>query len=144
MNCSSAPQLKRDPLGGGSYVKQAPMRIAVLGGTVAVTVLSFWILLQIDRPGWETHEYPALIFWTAPPALLLALLAGPIRSFLLRRSIVIRIVIPIVVAPLFAYGWLWVAYYGTGGYVLAFDANPLWCWTAGAVAGLLLLALWPK
>ena len=36
------------------------------------------------------------------------------------------------------------AYYGTGGYVLAFDANPLWCWTVGTVVGLLIVALWPQ
>ena len=31
--------------------------------------------------------------------------------------------------------WTLLAVALTGGYALAFDANPLWCWTAASLAG---------
>jgi hypothetical protein len=32
----------------------------------------------------------------------------------------------------------------TGGYALAFDANPLWCWTAAGLAGMSVALFWPN
>jgi hypothetical protein len=57
--------------------------------------------------------------------------------------VLVRIAGATALAPIFAYGWVWVVYALTGGYVMAFAAKPLWCWRIGVLVGLLVVVLRP-
>ncbi|MEO7360146.1 MAG: hypothetical protein ABI120_07445 [Gemmatimonadaceae bacterium] len=111
--------------------------------TVATAFLLFWILVHVRRPGWESQEYVAIVVWTVPLGLFVAGLAPGLRRRLAGRRLGLRPAALVGIAVAIAVTWMFIAVALTGGYALAFDANPLWCWTAGALAGLFAPAYWP-
>lgn len=110
-------------------------RLVVVLATVAFSVLTFTLLVNFGRPDWKSHEYYAIAFWTLPLAFFVLLVTRLTRRFLFRRSTIISTILTIILAVATAIGWTFLAVVLTGGYALAFDANPLVCWTVGSVAG---------
>lgn len=108
-------------------------RLLVMATADAVAVAMFWLLLRIDRPGWKTHEYPFIILYSVPLGALVLLFDRPIRRRLRSRR-VLYVVAGIGTALTASIGWTFLAYVLTGGYLLASDVNPLWCWTVAALA----------
>jgi hypothetical protein len=109
---------------------------------VAVAFAVFWLLVRLLLPGWESHEYVAIAVWSVPLGFLVLLAASPLRSRLRSRPLV-RVVLATVAAVAAAVLWTFLSVVFTGGYALAFDANPLWCWTAGSLAGVAVDLQWP-
>ena len=119
------------------------IRLIALVSTVAMAFALFWGLVHLLRPGRESREYVAIVVWTVPLALLMAGVAPKLRRRLSGRRRGLRPAVLIGVAVASAVAWTFVAVMLTGGYALAFDANPLWCWTGGALGGLFLSVCWP-
>jgi hypothetical protein len=119
-------------------------RLAVIGVTLAGSVLTFWILLRLTRPGWKSHEYFAIAFWTLPLCFLVLLFAKVESRWFAQRNALIQLVATIVLAVVCSVLWTFLAVALTGGYALAFDANPFVCWTIGSLAGMLTAVHWPR
>ena len=118
-------------------------RLVVIAITTATSVLTFWILLRVYRPNWETREYPAIVGWSLPLGLLVLGAAALERRWVSRRHPLARMAAAIILAADCAILWLYIAVALTGGYALAFDSNPLWCWASGSFVGMLVSVLWP-
>jgi len=118
-------------------------RLAVVAVTIAASVLTFWTLLQISPPSWKTTEYPAIAFWSLPLGFLVLLIAILPRRRFRRSNILVRLLLSVVLAAIAAIVWTYLAIGLTGGYALAFDANPLVCWLVGSFAGMLTALNWP-
>ena len=118
-------------------------RLAIIALTVLGSVLTFWQLLRISPVTWKTTEYPAIALWTVPLGFLILLIAKVPRRWLAPRNLLIRLVASVVLAAIRAVVWTVLAVGLMGGYALAFDANPLACWTVGSVIGTLLDVNWP-
>ena len=119
-------------------------RLAVIVTTLSGSVLTFWILLRLMRPGWKSHEYFAIAFWTLPLCFLVLLFAKVERRWFAQRSALIRLIATTVLALVCSLLWTFVAVALTGGYALAFDENPFACWTIGSLAGMLTAIRWPR
>ena len=119
-------------------------RLVVVAVTIVASVLTFWRLLQISRPTWETSEYPAIAIWSLPLGIVVLLVAKLPRRWLTRRSIIIRLIVSVALAGISAVVWTYLAVGLTGGYALAFDANPLVCWAVGSLVGTLTAMNWPR
>ena len=119
-------------------------RFVVIAITTGTSVLTFWILLRVYRPDWETREYPAIVVWSVPLGFLVLGAAALERRWVSRRHPLARVAATMVLAAACAIIWLYMAVALTGGYALAFDANPLWCWASGSLAGMLVAVLWPR
>jgi hypothetical protein len=65
-------------------------RFIVVAVSIVGSVLTFWRLLQISPPTWETSEYPAIALWSLPLGLLVLMVAKLPRRWLAGSSIVIR------------------------------------------------------
>ena len=115
---------------------------AVIAATVGVATVVFWLLVHLERPGWPSREYAAIAVWSVPLGFLVLLIARPLRSRLLARPIA-RTIAGALAALLAAIVWTFLAVVLTGGYALAFDANPLWCWTLASLAGVAIDLTWP-
>jgi hypothetical protein len=118
-------------------------RLVVISVTAIASVLTFWRLLQIDRPAWETHEYPAMVFWSFLLGLWVLGIAKFPRRWLAGRNVILRLLISVVLAAVSAVTWTYIAVALTGGYALAFDANPFVCWAVGSLVGMLTAVNWP-
>jgi hypothetical protein len=118
-------------------------RLAVVAISVAVSVLTFWTFIRIDPPPWKESEYFAIAFWSLPLGFLVLLVAKLPRRWVARSHIIVRLFVSVVLAAVCAVVWTWLAVALTGGYALAFDANPLLCWAAGSLAGMLAAIYWP-
>jgi hypothetical protein len=118
-------------------------RLAAFAATIGITLLAFWSLIHLLRPGWQSSEYTAIVVWTVPLALLMTALAKPLRQRVVGRALWLRAAVGLAVAVVCAVGWTFAAVALTGGYALAFDANPLWCWMLGSLAGALVALSWP-
>ena len=110
-------------------------RILVVIVTVASGVLTFTLLVNLDRPGWQSREYYAIAFWTLPLAFFVLLVTRLTRRLLSSRSANTRTLLTFIFAIATAIGWTFLAVVLTGGYALAFDASPLLCWAVASVAG---------
>jgi hypothetical protein len=119
-------------------------RLAVIAVTLTASVLTFWLLLRFMRPGWKSHEYFAIAFWTLPFCFLVLLSAKVDGRWFAQRNALIRSVTTIVLALVCSVLWTFLAVALTGGYALAFDANPFLCWTIGSLAGMLTAVRWPR
>ena len=117
-------------------------RLAVIATTLISTFITFWIVVHLTRPGWESHEYPAILVWTVPLSFLVLLFGKLSRRWFAKRTPIVRIVGSFFLALVCAVVWTFLAVILTGGYALAFDANPLFCWAVGSVAGSLLNTQW--
>jgi hypothetical protein len=118
-------------------------RLAVVAVTVVSSELAFWQLLQISRPAWKTSEYPAMAVWSFPLGFLILLVAKLPRRWLSRSNAVLRSLISVVLAAISSILWTYLAVALTGGYALAFDANPFLCWSLGSLIGMLTAMNWP-
>ena len=118
--------------------------LAIVAATVGGSFATFVVLLHRYRPGWESHEYAAIAFWSVPLALLVLALGRIGRRWLRVRSLAIRIAVALVTTVAAAIAWTFVAVALTGGYALAFDANPFYCWLVGSLIGTFLLHFWPR
>ena len=107
-------------------------RVLVLAVTEAVAVGMFWLLLRLDPPGWETHEYPFIWLYSLPLGGVVLLCNRPLRR--LRKRAWLYVSTSVVSGVVAAVIWTYAALFLTGGYLLAADANPLWCWAVAAVA----------
>ena len=119
-----------------------PRRGSVVGGTIVASSLTFEVLLLIFRPGWHSREHLAFIVWSCPLALAVLAAAIPLRRSLRLRSGVFRGAVTVFAALVVAYAWTLSAVVLTGGYALAFDANPFWCWSVGSLVGLGISVFW--
>jgi hypothetical protein len=118
-------------------------RLIVIAGTVVASVLTFWRLLQISPPAWDTSEYPAMAFWSFLLGFWVLGIAKFPRRWLAGRNVVIRLLGSVVLAAIAGVSWTYLAVALTGGYALAFDANPLVCWAVGSIVGMLTAINWP-
>jgi hypothetical protein len=118
--------------------------LAVVAATVGGSFATFALLLRLYRPGWESHEYQAIAFWSVPLAVLVLALAKVGRRWLGARPVVIRLLAAGVTAIGAAIAWTYAAVALTGGYALAFDANPFYCWLVGSLLGTAAAQLWPR
>src|SRR4051812_13031898 len=118
-------------------------RLVVVAITTLGGVVTFWKLLQISPPTWETSEYPVMAFWSFLLGLWVLGIAKFPRRWMARTNIVIRLLVSVVLAGIAAVTWTYVAVGLTGGYALAFDANPFVCWSIGSLAGMLTAINWP-
>jgi hypothetical protein len=116
--------------------------LVVMAVTVGVAFAAFVILVHVLRPGWQSREYVAIAIWTIPLGGLVLLFARLLRSRLRQRPIV-RVLACVLSALVASVLWTFLAVALTGGYALAFDANPLWCWTAASLAGTATAIYWP-
>ena len=107
-------------------------RILVITVAELVAVAMFWLLLRVYRPGWETHEYPFIWLYSLPLGGLVLLLNRPLRR--LRQRTWLYVSSGIVSGVVAAVAWSYMALFLTGGYLLAADVNPLWCWAVAALA----------
>jgi hypothetical protein len=119
-------------------------RLAVIAVTLGASELTFWGLVHLMRPGWKSHEYFAIVFWTLPLCFLVLLFAKLVRRWLAHRNAVVRFVIAIVLALVCSVLWTYLAVALSGGYALAFDANPFLCWTIASLAGMLTAVYLPR
>jgi hypothetical protein len=117
-------------------------RLVVIATTLLSTFITFRILVYLMRPGWESHEYSAIVVWTVPLSFLVLLFGKLSRRWFARPTTIVRIAGSIFLALVCAVVWTYLAVVLTGGYALAFDANPLFCWGVGSVAGSLLNTQW--
>jgi hypothetical protein len=120
------------------------VRLIALLATIVASVALFSVLVHLMRPGWRSNEYLAITVWTAPLALLAAAIAPALRRRLAGRRVAVRLAVTAILAVMIAIAWTFAAVALTGGYALAFDANPLWCWGFGGLAGLLTATLIPE
>ncbi len=118
-------------------------RLAVFAVTVTAGVSTFWIVVHLARPGWKSHEYVAIALWTIPLSFFVLLFGKLARRWFGRRKPFIRVVGSLIIAVVCAVFWTFLAVALTGGYALAFDADPLFCWTIASVAGMLVNVQWP-
>jgi hypothetical protein len=118
-------------------------RLVVIAITTIAGVVTFWKLLQISPPAWETSEYPAMAFWSFLLGVWVLGIAKFPRRWLVKSNIVIRLLVSVVLAGVSAVTWTYLAVGLTGGYALAFDANPFVCWSIGSLAGMLTAINWP-
>ena len=119
-------------------------RLAVIAVTTIGGVVTFWKLLQISPPAWETSEYPAMAFWSFLLGLWVLGITKFPRRWLADGNIVIRLLVSVVLAAVSAVSWTYIAVGLTGGYALAFDANPFICWAVGSLVGTLTAVNWPS
>lgn len=128
----------------GAIHNQWTRRLVVIALTVVASELTFWKLLQMSPPAWKTSEYPAMAFWSFLLGLWLLAIAKFPRRWLAGRNIIIRLLISVVLAAIAAVSWTYLAVALTGGYALAFDANPFVCWSVGSLVGMLTAINWPS
>ncbi|HEY9426509.1 MAG TPA: hypothetical protein VIR34_05090 [Gemmatimonadaceae bacterium] len=103
------------------------------GAAVAYVVAVCSALLAFALGDRETtHEYPFLLLWSVPPALIVYPVAR-----LLRGGVAARAALGVVLGIGIGVAWTAAAYVQSGGYLLAADFPVFWCWTWGAVAGIL-------
>jgi hypothetical protein len=119
-------------------------RLVVIAITTIAGVVTFWKLLQMSPPAWETSEYPAMAFWSFLLGGWVLGIAKLPRRWLANANIVIRFLVSVVLAGIAAVTWTYLAVGLTGGYALAFDANPFVCWAVGSLAGMLTAINWPS
>ncbi len=119
-------------------------RLVVIAVTTIAGVVTFWKLLHDSPPAWETSEYPAMAFWSFLLGLWVLGIAKFPRRWLGNSNLVIRLLVSIVLAAIAAVTWTYLAVGLTGGYALAFDANPFVCWTVGSLVGMLTAISWPS
>jgi hypothetical protein len=117
-------------------------RAVVFAVTVGASVVTFAILLRLLRPGWASREHAAILVWSLPLGMLVLAGALPLRRFLRKQSAALRALAVLLGGAVVAILWTVAAVALTGGYALAFDANPLWCWYVGSVAGLSASLFW--
>lgn len=117
--------------------------LTVVAATVGGSFATFVVLLRLHRPGWESNEYQAIAFWSVPLAALVLALAKVGRRWRGAR-LVIRLLLALLAAVAAAVVWTYVAVALTGGYALAFDANPFYCWLAGSLLGTAVAHFWPR
>ena len=102
-----------------------------------VTELTAWLAL-LGGPLSSRDEYLALLVWSLPLAAAVLLVGAWPRlrpaDRLIRRGLYV-----VLCSVAIAWGWSVLVYYLSGGWVLGFAAPVLWCWTYGAVAGLLIV-----
>jgi hypothetical protein len=110
---------------------------------VAGSLGAFSILVALRRPAWASHEHLALLVWSVPLGLLVLLLSLAVRRRVMNASVLARIAVALVAGVLSGVAWSYASYYLSGGWVMAFDAPVLFCWSAGASAGLIVAFLWP-
>jgi hypothetical protein len=118
--------------------------LVVVFTTVLVSFLTFWLLVHLLRPGWNSSEYSAIAVWTIPLGVLILMIAKFLRRWIRHWHAIARAVALVLSAVLAAVVWTELAIVLTGGYALAFDANPLWCWTAASIAGMSVALFWPN
>jgi hypothetical protein len=118
-------------------------RLAVIAVTAAGSVASFGFLLELHPPPWRTTEYAGIGLWSVPEALVILAFGAPARRWLTGRPPLLRVAAALGIAVLSAVLWTFAAYFASGGYIMAFDANPLFSWMGGAIGGSLVSMLWP-
>jgi hypothetical protein len=106
-------------------------RFLVIIVAEAVAIGMFWLFLRLSRPGWETSEYPFIILYSLPLGALVLLCNWPVRRLRSRPALYVGAAIFSSIGA--AIAWTAAALFLTGGYLLAADANPLWCWAAAAL-----------
>jgi hypothetical protein len=114
-------------------------RYALLGGaaTIVTAVFLGWLSVVLVGDG-HTTEYGFLITWSLPPG-------GMVYAFVRRGGHRVRR-LPLAVQSMLwtlagatvGVGWTFLAYFLTGGYLLAADFPVMACWTLGAIAGILV------
>jgi hypothetical protein len=109
--------------------------MAIILAAVGASVLTFALLVYLDRPDRQSHEYIAIAIWTLPLAFLVLLVTRMTRTFLDRRSMITRWFLAVILAIATSLTWTFLAVWLSGGYTLAFDANPFFCWTVGSLVG---------
>lgn len=118
----------------GRVAEPSPSRSRALAGALIAFAIAvsagITAFLLSDRA--STSEYPFLVLWSLPPALLVYPTARRMRGDPRRRAVVAT-----VAGILIGLGWTFAALFLSGGYLLAADFPVLWCWVWGAVAGLL-------
>jgi hypothetical protein len=123
----------------GRYLPLLSAAVLSILGSVG----TFAILVAVKRPGWASHEYLAITAWSAPVGLLTALLAQMLRRRLAGRPGLIRGAAALAAGAVIGVGWAFATFYLSGGWVMAFDAPVLYCWSSGAVLGCLTACFWP-
>ena len=118
------------------------VRLAVFGITIAASFAAFEILLLLQDPGWKSSEHVAIIFWSIPLGFIVLGVGSLLRRRLGTRSGGVRGFVVAIAAVAVTIIWTFGAIVLTGGYALAFDANPLWCWFIGSLAGLVVALFW--
>ena len=121
--------------------RYVPLLIAALTSIVG-SVVTFAILVAVRRPGHVSREYLAIALWSVPPAVAVGLAAAVLRRRLSGWSVPVRGAGAIVSGALIGVAWAFASYYLSGGYVLAFDAPILYCWSIGATLGFLVACFW--
>ena len=104
--------------------------------SLAVTELTAWLALLYQSLG-PSHEYVALLVWSLPVAALVFLI-GAWTKLRPADRLVPRGLLAVFWGIVVGWGWSFLAYYLSGGWVMAFDVPVLWCWTYGAAIGLLV------
>ena len=114
------------------HMRTYQRRVLVIAVAEAVAVGMFWVLLRLYSPGRETHEYPFILLYSLPLGGIVLLCNRPLRR--LRRRTWLYVSMGVVSGGVAAVAWAYAALFLTGGYLLAADANPLWCWIVAALA----------
>jgi peptidoglycan/LPS O-acetylase OafA/YrhL len=111
-------------------------RLIILAATVAASTLTFELLLLLDPPPWTSSEHIAIAVWTLPLGLLVVAMSRLLRRVVGHRATMVKLIVLPPVAAIVAIVWTLAAVVISGGYALAFDVSPLWCWFVGSLAGL--------
>jgi hypothetical protein len=103
----------------------------------------FALLLIVLRTGRVSREYWGVALWSVPPATVVVVVARVFGRCLARRPRIVRSIASFVAGTIIGIGWAVLSYYLSSGLVLAFDAPVLYCWSFGAILGLLVACFWP-
>ena len=110
--------------------------VVVIVVTMIVALLAFAVIIKIQPPGWQSREYSAMLVWSFPLGFVVLGVARILLKVLRGRGPIAQASGLVIGALVSAITWTGLAVVLTGGYALAFDANPLWCWTAASLAGM--------
>jgi hypothetical protein len=128
-------------IGWRNMRRHVPPLIAALTSILG-SVAMFAILVAVLRPGHISREYLGIAVWSVPLAMAVGLIAAVLRRRLSGRSVLTRCIGAIISGVLTGVAWAFASYYLSGGYVLAFDAPVLYCWSVGAILGLFVAFFW--
>lgn len=131
-------------------MKQA-LQIINMGRSVVIQVLSAVVNLAVClaaagvivffQDGFGSGDLYALLFWTVPLAIGLAVSGREILRFLRRRVRLVRWLLIAFAAGVIAFGFVWLVYLFMGPWINAFSVPTFYLWTGGAFAQLLVLEL---